>query len=68
MQMIMNMKAPLNVRNFKFKPPSGKWSTQYDRALKKYRFCEEENDESSTVCQSFSEKPRRKLSILVINT
>ena len=30
----MNMDAPLNICNFKTKPPDDEWSTPYDRALK----------------------------------
>ena len=29
----MDKEAPLNVRNFKTKPPDDEWSTPYDRAL-----------------------------------
>ena len=54
----MNIKALLNVHNFKTKPPFDKWSIPYDRGIKTTGFVEK-NDESSAVCRSFSEKPRR---------
>ena len=39
LQKIMNKEAPLNVRNFKTKPPEDEWSTpSYDRALQNTAF------------------------------
>ena len=67
----MNIEVPLNVQhfktyelnvyNFKTKPSFDKWSIPYDRGLQNTAFIEK-NDESSAVCRSFSEKPRRNLS------
>ena len=34
----MNKEAPLNVRNFKIKPPDDEWSTPYDSALQNIAF------------------------------
>ena len=34
----MDKEAPLNVRNFKTKPPDDEWSTPYDRALQNTTF------------------------------
>ena len=34
----MDKEAPLNVRNFKTKPPDDEWSTPYDRALQNTAF------------------------------
>ena len=34
----MVKEAPLNVRNFKTKPPDDEWSTPYDRALQNTAF------------------------------
>ena len=63
----MNMEAPLNVHNFKTKPPFDKWSIPYDRGLQNtYSFCGK-NDESFAMCWGCSEKSRWKLSLLVIN-
>ena len=36
----MNIKALLNVHNFKTKPPLNKWSTPYDRGLQNTAFVE----------------------------
>ena len=36
----MNIKAPLNVHNFKTKPPFDKWSIPYDRGLQNTAFVE----------------------------
>ena len=38
LQKIMDKEAPLNVRNFKTKPPVDEWSTPYDRALQNTAF------------------------------
>ena len=57
----MNMKALLNVHNFKTKPPFDKWSIPYDRGLQNTAFVEKMM-RASAVCRSFSEKPRWKLS------
>ena len=58
----MNKEAPLNVCNFK----DGEWWMEYTiwSSFTEYSFCEK-NDESSTVCQGFSEMSRRKLSPLI---
>ena len=50
----MNIKALLNVQNFKTKSPFDKWSILYDRGLQNTAFCRK-NNEISAVCQSFSE-------------
>ena len=34
----MNKEAPLNIHNFKTKPPSDEWSSPYDSALKNTAF------------------------------
>ena len=34
----MNKEAPLNVCNFKTKPPDGEWSPPFDRALQNTAF------------------------------
>ena len=34
----MDIEAPLNVRNFKTKPPDDEWNTPYDRALQNTAF------------------------------
>ena len=46
----MNIKAPLNVYNFKTKPSFDKWSIPYDRGL--YTA-----DESSAACRAFQKSP-----------
>ena len=56
LQKIININAPLNVCNFKTRPPFDKWSVPYDRALQNTSF--EKNDDCSAVCQRFSKKPR----------
>ena len=38
LQKIMNIEAPLNVHNFKTKPPFDKWSLPYDRGLQNTAF------------------------------
>ena len=37
LQEIVTKEAPLNVRNFKTKPPDGEWSTPYDDMIELYK-------------------------------
>ena len=38
----MDKEAPLNVRNFKTKPPDDEWSTPYDTALQNKTFVKQD--------------------------
>ena len=60
----MEKEAPLNVCNFKTKPPDDEWSTPYDRALQNTAFVKKMM--RARRMSGFSEKSWQKLSPLVI--
>ena len=61
----MDKEAPLNVCNFKTKPPDDEWSTPYDTALQNTAFVKKWWELRHM--SGFSEKSQRKLSPLVVN-
>ena len=53
----MDKEAPLNVCNFKTKPPDDEWSTPYDRVVQNTAFVTK--NESSSACRAFQKIPDR---------